>query len=52
MPKGGYEADKDNDKMSTDTKGVITFSKAGKFADLTYTYKEETRKTILTVLIR
>lgn len=52
MPKAGYEAEMDNDKMMTSGRGIITFQKEGKFFDLTYSYKESAGKTYLTVLER
>lgn len=52
LPKAGYEADKDNDKMMASDRGIITFQKSGKYFDLTYNYKEAAGKTYLTVLER
>ncbi len=52
LPKAGYEAEKNNDKMMKNNGGIISFKKGGKIYDLTYTYKEGAGKTYLTVLER
>src|SRR5437867_1206468 len=52
LVKNGYEADPNNDKMSNDNQGVISFKKGGKTVDLTYKYNDAKGKTMLTILIR